>query len=180
MRPDGSGKEAHLIEEVATESKSPAQAFVERPQMPHLLPTVKDEGFGCKAVEELPTSIPSQTEAEGGIVERLHARISGVDLSPTMLEEDVDGDIESKRPLLSIEGDALRDTYGESLLMGISTEDKALPVDPGIEVVAGTVDEDLEAHLRVLRKIDLSVHQRLNNAVIGTTVDIAKNESDAA
>ena len=31
MRPDGSGKEAHLIEEVATESESSAQAFVEGP-----------------------------------------------------------------------------------------------------------------------------------------------------
>lgn len=148
--------------------------------MPHLLPTVKNEGFGSQAVEELPTSIPSQTKAEGGIVERLHARIGRINLSPTMLEEDVDGDIESKGPLWSIEGDVLRKTYGESLLMGISPEDEALPVDPGIEVVAGTVDEDLEAHLRILREIHLGIHQRLNDAVIGTTVDIAKNESDAA
>jgi hypothetical protein len=148
--------------------------------MPHLLPTVKNEGFGSQAVEELPTSIPSQTKAEGGIVERLHARIGGINLSPTMLEENVDGDIESEGLLRSIEGDALGDTYGEGLLMGISTEDETLPIDPGIEVIAGTVDEDLEAHLRVLRKIDLCVHQRLNNAVIGTTVDIAKDEGDAA
>ena len=64
--------------------------------------------------------------------------------------------------------------------MGIGPEDEALPVDPGIEVVARTVDENLEAHLWVLREVDLSIHQRLNDAVIGTTVDIAKNESDAA
>ena len=75
--------------------------------MPHLLPTVKNEGFGSQAVEELPTSIPSQTKAEGGIVERLHARIGGINLSPTMLEENVDGDIESEGFLRSIEGDAL-------------------------------------------------------------------------
>lgn len=148
--------------------------------MSHLLPTIEHQGFGCEAIEELAPPVPSQTEAESSIVERLHARIGRINLSPTMLEEDVDGDIESKGPLWSIEGDVLRKTYGESLLMGISPEDEALPVDPGIEVVAGTVDEDLEAHLRILREIHLGIHQRLNDAVIGTTVDIAKNESDAA
>ena len=148
--------------------------------MSHLLPTIEHQGFGCEAIEELATPVPSQTEAEGGIVERLHARIGRVYLSPTMLEEDVDGDIESKGPLRSIEGDALGDTYGEGLLMGIASEDETLPIDPGIEAVAGTVDENLETHLRVLREIHLGIHQRLNDAVIGTTVDIAKNESDAA
>ena len=72
------------------------------------------------------------------------------------------------------------DTYSESLLMGISTEDKTLPVDPRIEMIAGTINKNLEAHLWVLRKIDLSVHQRLNDTMIGTTVNITKNESDTA
>ena len=148
--------------------------------MAHLLPTVKQQGLSCEPIEELAPPVPSQTEAEGGIVERLHTRIGGINLSPAMLEEDVDGDIESKGLLRSIEGDALGDTYGEGLLMSIGSEDEALPVDPGIEVVAGTVDEDLEAHLRVLREVDLSIHQRLNDTVIGTTIDVAKNESDAA
>jgi hypothetical protein len=44
--------------------------------------------------------------------------------------------------------------------MGIGPEDEALPVDPGIEVVARTVDENLEAHLAAiddqLRQPDLS------------------------
>lgn len=148
--------------------------------MSHLLPTVKDEGFGCEAIEEPAPSVPSQTEAESGIVKRLHARIGRINLSTAMLEENVDGDIEGKGPLRSIEGDALGDSYGEGLLMGISPEDETLPVDPGIKAVTGTVNEDLETHLWVLREIHLGIHQRLNDAVIGTTVDIAKNESDAA
>ena len=148
--------------------------------MTYLLPTIENKGLSNETIEKPAISIPSQTKAEGGIVERLHTSIGRVDLSPTMLEENVDGDIESKGRLRSIESDALGESYGESLLMGIGTEDETLPVDPGVETVAGTIDEDLETHLWVLREIHLGIHQRLNDAVIGTTVDIAKNESDAA
>ena len=148
--------------------------------MSHLLPTVKDEGFGCEAIEEPAPSVPSQTEAESGIVERLHARIGGIYLSPTMLEDQLHRAVPVESGLGVVIADGPVGAYGEGLLMGISTEDETLPIDPGIEVVAGTVDEDLEAHLRILREIHLGIHQRLNDAVIGTTVDIAKNESDAA
>ena len=96
MRPDCGGEKAHLTEKISTQGEPSAQAFVEGPQIAHLLPTVKNKGFGSKAVEEVTTSIPSQTETEGGIVDRLHARIGGVNLSPTMLEEKVDGNIERK------------------------------------------------------------------------------------
>ena len=147
--------------------------------MTYLLPTIENKGLSNETIEKPAISIPSQTKAEGGIVERLHTSIGRVDLSPTMLEENVDGDIESKGRLRSIESDTLGDSYGESLLMGIGTEDETLPVDPGVETVAGTIDEDLEARLWVLCEVDLGVHQGFNDAVIGTSVDIAQDESDA-
>ena len=64
--------------------------------------------------------------------------------------------------------------------MRLFAEDEALPVDPGIEVIARAVDEELEAHLRVLREVDFGVHQRLYEAVVGAAIDIAEHESDVA
>ena len=50
-----------------------------------------------------------------------------------------------------VEGDALVDADGEGFLMGVFLEDIALPVDPRIQLITRQIQQQLEAHLRVLR-----------------------------
>ena len=76
------------------------------------------------------------------------------------------------------EGKTLREPYGESLLVCVLAEDEALPVDPGIKVVVWAVEEQLKAHLRILREVDFGVHQRLHQPMIGAAIEITKHEGE--
>ena len=62
--------------------------------------------------------------------------------------------------------------------MAVLAEDETLPVDPGVEVVARQVGEQLEAHLGVLRKVDLGVHQRFRETMVGAAIEIAEDEGE--
>ena len=93
-----------------------------------------------------------------------------------MLHEDIDGEIDGHWRLRLVEGDALRKTEGQSFLMGVFAEDETLPVDPRVEVIAGFVDKDLKAHLRVLREVNLGIHHGFDEAVISTTIKRSEDE----
>ena len=92
-----------------------------------------------------------------------------------MLEEDVYRDIKS-RTRLWVKGDALGNAHCKGLLMGGFAEDKTLPVDPSVKVVARLVDKYLETHLWVLREVNLSIHQGFHDTMVSTTVDCTKNK----
>ena len=64
--------------------------------------------------------------------------------------------------------------------MGCFAEGEALPVDPGVEVIARSVNQQLEAHLWILCEVHLSIHQGFHKAMISSSVDIAEDEVHAS
>ena len=64
----------------------------------------------------------------------------------------------------------------ESFLMRVFLKDIALPVQPGIQVPARQIGNELEAHFRVLREIKFRIHQRFHHPVVGSAKDVSQHK----
>ena len=148
--PERRGEEAELTKKVGAESEGGSETVVERPPMTPLLPAGKRQRLGGQTIKEPATGIPSEAQAEGGIIEGLHIHVGRVDLTTVMLNKNIDGKVEGERSIWRIKGDAVGQAHVKGLLMSVPTEDEALPVDPGVEVIAWQIDENLKTHLGVL------------------------------
>ena len=62
--------------------------------------------------------------------------------------------------------------------MGVELVDEALPIDPDIEGGAARVVEQLEARLGIGREVELGVIKRLDEAMVGAAVEVAKDDVD--
>ena len=105
--PDRCGKDSQLTEEVGTEHERGSKATFEGPEIAPLLPAGKPQCFCRQTIKHFAVGIPPQSQAQSSIVDSHHVPIAGIDLATTMLEEDVDGDIEGQPRLRGIEGDTL-------------------------------------------------------------------------
>ena len=67
------------------------EAFVERPEMSALLVADEEIGFCCDVVQMLPLGIPSHTFTKAEVADGLDSHRSGILLSATMLNEELNG-----------------------------------------------------------------------------------------
>lgn len=110
---------------------------IERPKMPCLLIGGKGQQLGFEAMQNVARAQIVGVEPDGGIDKGLHASVGYVLFASSMLGYHLQG--QRKTPSVCTrrkEMKALAHSRHENLLVVAAVEDEALPVDPGIELIA--------------------------------------------
>ena len=115
---------------------------------------------------------------EGGIEPGVHGIGSLIQHATAMVGDGLELELEAVGGA-EVKGLGGAEPEDEGLLMLVTTEDEALPVDPGVQPGALSLVADLQAHLGVSGEVELRIVERLDEAVLRSALQVSQEDSPA-